>query len=113
MRLPGMLAAVAVVAVSFAAPPAKAQTGYALYMQWDDTDLQLERCKDRAEDALRNARFRDDLTRTENSVYARRDGGYTAGVRCVEPKKMVIYVISGPKGAVASRYLDEIVKGFQ
>ena len=33
--------------------------------------------------------------------YARRAGGYSAGVRCVEPKKMVIYVISGPKGAAA------------
>ena len=94
------------------AAPVMAQVGYALYMQWDDTDLKLDSCKEHAEDALRGARFNEDLTRTENSVYARRSGGYSAGVRCVEPKQMVIYVISGPSGDVASRYLDEIVKGF-
>ncbi len=106
-----VMVALAALAVLVAAP-VMAQVGYALYMQWDDTDLRLEPCKDHAAEALRGARFTEDLTRTENSVYARRDGGYTAGVRCVEPKKMVIYVISGPKGAIASRYLDEIVKGF-
>ena len=110
MRIPVVLATAAIAA--FAAVPAMAQVGYALYMQWDDTELALARCKDHAEDALRTAKFTEDVTRTENSVYARREGGYTAGVRCVEPKKMVIYVISGPKGAVASKYLDEIVKGF-
>ena len=110
MKLPVLLAAAVIAGW---AAPAAAQVGYALYMQWDDTDLSLARCKDHAEDALRDARFVEDVTRTENSVYARRSGGYTAGVRCVEPKKMVIYVISGPKGAVASRYLDDIVKGFR
>ena len=110
MRFSAVIAVAALAAVVPA--PVMAQLGYALYMQWDDTELPLDLCKQHAEGALRNARFTEDLTRTENSVYARRDGGYSAGVRCVEPKKMVIYVISGPKGDVASRYLDDIVNGF-
>jgi len=110
MRFTGLFAAALLAGV--AATPVMAQVGYALYMQWDDTELPLELCKEHGEGALRGARFTEDLIHTENSVYARRAGGYSAGVRCVEPKKMVIYVISGPKGDVASRYLDDIVKGF-
>jgi hypothetical protein len=110
MRFSAVFALAALAAV--VASPVMAQIGYALYMQWDDTELPLELCKEHAEGALRSARFTEDLTHTENSVYARHSGGYSAGVRCVEPKKMVIYVISGPKGDVASSYLDDIVKGF-
>ena len=113
MRFSVTLAAVTAAATLLIAPAAKAQLGYALYMQWDDTDLRLETCKDHAEEALREARFTEDVTRTDNSVYARHSGGYTAGLRCVEPKKMIFFVISGPKGNIASRYLDDIVKGFR
>lgn len=112
MRFLLLLASAAVAAVVVSSAAKAEDPGYALYMQWDDTDLRLEACKDRAEETLRAARFREDVTRTDNSVYARRNGGYTAGVRCIEPKKMVFFVISGPRGAVASKYLDEIVKGF-
>jgi hypothetical protein len=111
MRLTIVLALAATAALFVGSAKAE-DPGYALYMQWDDTDLRLEACKDHAEEALRAAAFREDVTRTDNSVYARRRGGYTAGVRCVEPKKMVFFVISGPRGSVASKYLDEIVKGF-
>jgi len=107
-----LLLAVAATAALFVGVAKAEDPGYALYMQWDDTDLRLEACKNHAEAALRAAAFRDDVSRTDNSVYARRRGGYTAGVRCVEPKKIVFFVISGPQGSLASKYLDEIVKGF-
>ncbi len=92
--------------------PAWAEEGYALYMQWDDTKLSLSACKDNAERALRAALFKTDIARTANSVYARRTGSYTAGIRCVESKQMVIFVISGPVGSIASKYLNEIAHEF-
>ena len=92
--------------------PAWAEEGYALYTQWDDTKLDLSACKDNAERALRAASFKTDIARTANSVYARRAGGYTAGIRCVESKQMVIFVISGPVGSVTSKYLNEIAHEF-
>jgi hypothetical protein len=92
--------------------PATAAEGYALYTQWDDTKLGLAACKDKGERALHAASFKTDTERTANSVYARRAGGYTAGIRCVESKQMVIFVISGPQGSIASKYLDEIVHKF-
>jgi hypothetical protein len=92
--------------------PAGAEEGYSLYTQWDDTKLNVSACKDNAERALRAALFKDDIARTANSVYARRAGGYTAGIRCVESKKMVIFVISGPVGSTTSKYLDEIAHEF-
>jgi hypothetical protein len=91
--------------------PARAEGGYALYTQWDDTKLNLTACQDNAERALHAASFKADTARTKTSVYARR-AGYTAAIRCVESKQMVIFVISGPEGPVASKYLDEIANKF-
>jgi hypothetical protein len=98
----------------FAAPSARGEdVGYAMYTQWDDIELDQDACKDHAVDALRRASFTADVTRTENSIYARRSGAYTAAVRCIASKKMVFFVISGPKGAITSKYLDELVSKFE
>ena len=105
--------AVAGVALALlAVRPAGAAEGYALYTQWDDTKLDLAACQDHAERALHAVAFKADTARTKNSVYARRAGGYTAGIRCVESKQMVIFVISGPQSSLASKYLDEIAQKF-
>ncbi len=91
---------------------ARAQEGYALYTQWDDTALDQSECKKSGEQALRRAGFTDDFAITENAAYGRRKGGYTASVRCISSKKMVFYVISGPQGDLSSKYLEEIVKNY-
>jgi len=109
MRLIASLTALAIVA---ATAPAWAQAGYALYTQWDDTTYDQNTCKQHGEQALRGASFSEDITVTENSVYGRHNGGYTAGVRCVSSKQMVFFVISGPSGNLSSKYLDDIVKHF-
>jgi hypothetical protein len=105
-----MLAAAAV--ATFAATPAVGQLGYALYTQWNDTTLPLADCKRRGERALRKAGFSDDFVTTSNSVYGRRKGGYTAAARCVTSKKFVFFAISGPKGDLSSKYLNEIAKNY-
>jgi hypothetical protein len=113
MRLFVALTATAAIATAAVTTiPALAQTGYALYTQWDDTTFDQNTCKQHGEQALRGAQFSEDITITENSVYGRHGGGYTAGVRCVSSKQMVFFVISGPSGNSASKYLDDIVKHF-
>lgn len=101
-----------VAAASLVSTPVSAQDGYALYTQWEDTTLDQAGCKRAAERALRRSSFTDDFLITENSVDGRRKGDYTAAVRCVSSKQMVFFVISGPKGSLTSKYIDELVKNY-
>lgn len=106
MLVPIMLASLGV------AVPAAAQTGYALYTEWQEAKLDLATCKRKAEYALRNASFTQDLSTAEFSVYARREGGYTVGIRCIPDKEIVFFVISGPDGTVANKHLDLVIDNF-
>ncbi len=47
----------------------------------------------------------------EQSVYGER-GEYTALVRCADDMKMAYFVVAGPKGNDASRYMNAIRDGF-
>ena len=68
--------------------------------------LPLDRCKSRAEGALRDAGF-SGIKVLNYSVYAER-GAYSAMVRCATDKQMVFYVVAGPRVERTSRYIDNI-----
>jgi hypothetical protein len=84
--------------------------GPSMTTKWNTTNLNLERCKQRAEDALREAGFRS-VKVLQYSVFAER-GDYSAMVRCITDKEVVFFVVSGPQVERTSRYVDEIGDGF-
>jgi hypothetical protein len=84
--------------------------GPSMSTKWNSTTLNLERCKARAEDALREAGFRD-VKVLQFSVFAER-GEYSAMVRCATDKEVVFFVVAGPQVDRANRYVDEIGDGF-
>jgi hypothetical protein len=84
--------------------------GPSMSTRWNNTSLNLERCKARAEDALREAGFRD-VKVLQFSVFGER-GDYSAMVRCATDKEVVFFVVAGPQVERANRYVDEIGDGF-
>jgi hypothetical protein len=84
--------------------------GPSMSTRWNNTSLTLERCKARAEDALREAGFRD-VKELQFSVFAQR-GEYSAMVRCATDKEIVFFVVAGPQVERTNRYVDEIGDGF-
>jgi hypothetical protein len=76
---------------------------------WQDTDLSLSDCLDRAENAIRDAGFKT-LSHTD---YARHGlkGEYTAQVRCASDKGFVFFVIAGPTDQTG-KYLKAVKDAF-
>ena len=87
-----------------------AVAGPSMSTKWGNTGLPLDRCKSRAEDALREAGFRG-IKVLNYSVFAER-GDYSAMVRCATDKTMVFYVVAGPRVERCNRYIDSISDGF-
>ena len=89
---------------------AAALAGPSMSTKWNTTTLSLERCKDRAEDSLRDARFRS-VKVLQYSVFGeRRD--YSAMIRCATEKGVVFFVVAGPQVERTNRYVDEVSEGF-
>ena len=89
---------------------AAALAGPSMSTKWNTTTLTLERCKDRAEDSMREARFRN-VKVLQYSVFGER-GDYSGMIRCATEKGVVFFVIAGPQVERANRYVDEISEGF-
>ncbi len=87
-----------------------ALAGPSMSTKWTNTTLPLDRCKSRAEGALRDAKF-SGIKVLNYSVFAER-GAYSAMVRCATDKQMVFFVVAGPQVERASRYLDSIADGY-
>ena len=87
-----------------------ALAGPSMSTKWNTTTLSLERCKDRAEDSMREARFKG-VKVLQYSVFGER-GDYSAMIRCATEKGVVFFVIAGPQVDRANRYVDEISEGF-
>ena len=87
-----------------------ALAGPSMSTKWSNTTLPLDRCKSRAEGALRDAGFKG-IKVLNYSVYAER-GAYSAMVRCATDKEMVFYVVAGPRVERCNRYIDDIGDGF-
>jgi hypothetical protein len=87
-----------------------ALAGPSMSTKWTDTDLSLDRCKQRAERALRDAKFTG-IKVLNYSVFAER-GDYSAMVRCATDKTMVFFAVAGPDVERTNRYVDDIGDGF-
>ena len=84
--------------------------GPSMSTKWNNTDLSLERCKQRAERALKDANFTG-VKVLNYSVFAER-GDYSAMVRCATDKTMVFFAVAGPDVERCNRYVDDIGDGF-
>jgi hypothetical protein len=80
--------------------------GPSMTTKWNTTTMNLERCKSRGEDALRDARFRG-VKVLQYSVFGER-GDYSAMIRCATDKGVVFFVVAGPEVERANRYIDEV-----
>ena len=87
-----------------------ALAGPSMSTKWSNTDLNLDRCKSRAEKALEDAGFKG-IKVLNYSVFAER-GDYSAMVRCATDKQMVFFVVAGPQVERTNRYVDDIGDGF-
>jgi hypothetical protein len=83
-----------------------ALAGPSMSTKWSNTGLSLERCKERAEEAVRDAGFRS-LKVLKFSIFAER-GDYSIMVRCISDKKMVFFAVAGPQVDRTTRYVDEV-----
>ena len=101
-----IVVAAAVTALSGAA----AVAGPSMSTKWNTTTLSLERCKDRAEDSMREARFKN-VKVLQYSVFGER-GDYSGMIRCATEKGGVFFVVAGPQVDRTNRYVDEISEGF-
>ena len=84
--------------------------GPSMSTKWTTTTLSLERGKSRAEDALRDAKFRG-VKALQYSVFGER-GDYSAMVRCATEKGVIFFVIAGPEVERVNRYVDDVSHGF-
>jgi hypothetical protein len=87
-----------------------ALAGPSMSTKWSSSSLNLDRCKSRAENALRDAGFRS-VKVLQFSVFAER-GDYSAMVRCATDKEIVFFVVAGPEVDRCNRYVDDIGDGF-
>ncbi len=87
-----------------------ALAGPSMSTKWSNSDLSLDRCKSKAEEALREAGFRG-IKVLNYSVFAER-GDYSAMVRCATDKTMVFFVVAGPQVERCNRYVDDIGDAF-
>jgi hypothetical protein len=87
-----------------------ALAGPSMSTKWNNTDLSLDRCKSKAESALRDAGFKG-IKVLNYSVFAEK-GDYSAMVRCATDKTMVFFAVAGPEVDRCNRYVDDIGDGF-
>ncbi len=84
--------------------------GPSMTTKWSNTDLNLDRCKSRAQKALEDDGFKG-IKVLNYSVFAER-GDYSAMVRCATDKTMVFFAVAGPQVERCNRYVDDIGDGF-
>ncbi len=78
---------------------------------WQDTTLDMEQCLNRAEYALRESGFTEEVAITTSSVFGM-NGQYRATVRCAPPKEIVFFVVAGPTSGTAKHFLGTIRSNF-
>lgn len=85
-----------------------AAAGPSMSSAWLSIDIDQDQCVEHGKSAVRGNSFN---TRFEvlgnSSIYGER-GDYTALVRCAADKNMAYFVVAGPKGDAASRYMNGI-----
>ncbi len=89
---------------------ASAAAGPAIASEWADLDMVQAECFRRGEGAIEKLGF-GQLERTRFSRYGQRQD-YTVVVRCVEEKKIVLFLAAGPSREQAQKYQIELYRLF-
>jgi hypothetical protein len=94
-RLPNLrLALIAAIAACLAGSPALALgDGPAIASDWDEMTVPQSECFARGEAAIQRLGF-GEIERTKYSRFGTR-GDYTVAVRCIEEKRLVLFMASG------------------
>jgi len=92
-----------------AATRAMAEQTY-ITTNWVETKLSMNECLSRAADAIRGAGGWGKVLNTADARHALR-GLYTAQLRCVPDKELLIVVVAGPSNTTA-KYTDELMDHF-
>ncbi len=94
-------------AVALATP---SDAGPSMSTRWSNTGLSLDRCKSRAEEAVRDAGFRN-VRVLKFSIFAER-GDYSIMARCITEKNMIFFAVAGPQVQRTSRMLDDVANNY-
>jgi hypothetical protein len=86
-------------------------TRYTVPERWKNAPATQEACLARAEAAMLDTGF-SDIERTEQSRYGTMRE-YTASIRCVMDKQIVLIVVSGPSRQIADRGAAAIFQNFE
>jgi hypothetical protein len=78
---------------------------------WKHTTASQRACLERAQQAMRDADFSENLQIVEETVFGD-SGEYTASSRCISEKELVFFVVSGPDSAKASHRVDNIYNNY-
>ena len=92
-----------------AVPAAQAQP--AIASEWTDMKMSQKECFARGEKAIARLGF-GDLERTRFSRYGTK-GDYTVAVRCIEERKIVLFLGGGPSREKAQEYQIELFEQFE
>jgi hypothetical protein len=94
-------------ATSLLAAALPATAGPSMSTGLQATTLDLAECLKRGEAILREAGMTRNLQVLQLTVYGEQ-GDYTASVRCVPGKDVVIFVVAGPRPDRASKYMADL-----
>jgi hypothetical protein len=88
-----------------------ALAGPSMSTNWSATTLGQKECVQRAERVVRDAGMSKNFEIVGQSVFGEKDA-YTAQVRCIADKGVVIFVIAGPKLETAREHMKAIYEKF-
>jgi hypothetical protein len=81
---------------------------------WRDSKLSHNQCVDRAENAIKDAGFGNNVevvgTAPDNSIFGTNDD-YRAAIRCVTEKKIVLFLVTGD-GSDSGKLQRRLVNSF-
>ena len=95
------------IAIGLLAGALPAAAGPSLSMSLQATSLDLADCLKRGEAIMREAGLTRNLQVLQVTVYGEQ-GEYTASVRCVPGKEIVVFVVAGPRPDRASRFMADL-----
>jgi hypothetical protein len=95
------------IAIGLLAGALPAAAGPSLSTSLQATSLDLADCLKRGEAIMREAGLTRNLQVLQVTVYGEQ-GEYTASVRCVPGKEIVVFVVAGPRPDRASRFMADL-----
>jgi len=90
----------------------QAEEAPALWSAWQTTRLTLNDCLRNAENAIRSTGFTEKFNVLKFSIVGAQDE-YSASVRCIPSRDMVLYIVAGRDSEQAEDYLQDLQTNFR